>query len=836
MILSIIFAHVWGVLQLVLLGSFARTIRIRTILIGMAAGLYGCAIATVILQVAWTRPMAWLTQTSLSEIVGMASYTVDPFIEEIMKVLPLVLLLKIPTIRRQWSYTDCILIGAALGSGFGLAEALFRFGTIPSRVSAEPFGWMIHKLLSTVMVFGPSTILMSWLPDYVAVGDLFSSQAPAPGLNRHLVWSAIAGLAVGLYFLKGDRVGRRAGIALLMYVSVDHASHNFDVSGASGILGILAPFFRVLRYALPVVPLIALVVAWRLDRQRQRGGENPVPLLAVEQGSSPLWHGTLSAALSQFPWSLIWVDKFVRLRRAYDTLPKADTDNSLRRFVHSMRDGIDRLAHQPIQIPPLSYDRTRRALTAILKQPPVLVWLALMIPPVLWFVIGGSPSLAWLQQLLITNPAWLMMLVLSFVGMSWMAVHLLIGLGRWPQAMQEPVADVCAMVSLRLLSGVGALSMGMYSMFLSVTGGSPQDPLLTNFHVLDALSRSSVASALAMALGGLGMAPPPFGPGVAGSPGAGGGSNGNGAHGAGEGGGSGTGTDNSGSPALAGTVVAAPALGESGLVRALARAAAAAVEVVEAVAAAVGVAGTGAAAAGFGLGAFGPAAAGALADHAQEVDQQKEPNTGLPPGESLPGGTTDSGGATPDEPPGEEPGGDKPPTGIIPVWPGMGSGKPGDIQTPKETPRPTETGNDGDGGGGGKDAGSGDEYNQHNVQELIESSEKAGGHFKQKHIGVSEIDLHSRLALEPDRSEVSTFKDIAEAESALNKAIQANLEEMQAWAADGANGTLAIEAPFSGGSVLQRGAPGPVVGTGVRFILLGDGSGGFVLLTGHPTL
>lgn len=186
MILSIIFGHVWGVLQLVALGSFARIIRLQTILVAISAGLYGCALVAVLFQIAWTRPVAWLTSTSLSEVVSIASYTLDPCIEELVKILPLAFLLRIQNVRKQWSLTDCVLVGAALGSGFGLAEDLFRYSTSPGgMVLSMPFGWVVQKGLSPVTIFGPWTILTSWLPESVSVGDLLSFQTTPRRTNLH---------------------------------------------------------------------------------------------------------------------------------------------------------------------------------------------------------------------------------------------------------------------------------------------------------------------------------------------------------------------------------------------------------------------------------------------------------------------------------------------------------------------------------------------------------------------------------------------------------------------------------------------------------------------------
>jgi hypothetical protein len=98
MIIAIVFAQLWGVVQLIVLGSPARTIRARTAFTAMAAGLYACAPLAVLLQLAWTRPAAWLTGASIHNLVGTAAYTFDPFIEEIVKVLPVAILLTIPVI------------------------------------------------------------------------------------------------------------------------------------------------------------------------------------------------------------------------------------------------------------------------------------------------------------------------------------------------------------------------------------------------------------------------------------------------------------------------------------------------------------------------------------------------------------------------------------------------------------------------------------------------------------------------------------------------------------------------------------------------------------------
>jgi len=77
-------------------------------------------------------------------------------IEELVKVMPLVaLIVIIPAVRRQWSVADCILIGAATGSGFGLAEDLFRYSGAVNRSMPVNGGWQLAVNLSLPIVPSP---------------------------------------------------------------------------------------------------------------------------------------------------------------------------------------------------------------------------------------------------------------------------------------------------------------------------------------------------------------------------------------------------------------------------------------------------------------------------------------------------------------------------------------------------------------------------------------------------------------------------------------------------------------------------------------------------------
>src|ERR1700704_3933301 len=155
MVIAIVFAHGWGVIQLIILGSLSRTVRVRTVLAALAVGLYAIGPLTVLLQLAWIHLAAALLGTPVAQMQGIASYTVDPFLEEALKLLPLaMLLLLIPTVRRQWSVVDCVLIAAGTGSGYGLAENLYRYAGSPDSAHAIAGGWAIVIGKYTLLVPG----------------------------------------------------------------------------------------------------------------------------------------------------------------------------------------------------------------------------------------------------------------------------------------------------------------------------------------------------------------------------------------------------------------------------------------------------------------------------------------------------------------------------------------------------------------------------------------------------------------------------------------------------------------------------------------------------------
>jgi RHS repeat-associated protein len=118
---------------------------------------------------------------------------------------------------------------------------------------------------------------------------------------------------------------------------------------------------------------------------------------------------------------------------------------------------------------------------------------------------------------------------------------------------------------------------------------------------------------------------------------------------------------------------------------------------------------------------------------------------------------------------------------------------------------------------------------------LVTASEAVGGHTISSHVGRTSAQLAERLATDRIRA-ASTFSTLEEAEAGVASVLRANASQLSQWIANGAAGRLKLVAPFVGGQVLARGAAEPVVGSSVKVILEGTGTGYYFLVTGYPII
>jgi RsiW-degrading membrane proteinase PrsW (M82 family) len=504
MVISLVVAHLWGVLQLIVLASFARTVRVRTVYAAMAAGLYLCAPVTAALQVALTKIIASSMGMSIPEVVRIAGYTLDPFIEELAKVLPLSLLLMVPLFRRQWSFSDCVLIGAATGAGFGLAEDLYRFGGSADHAQSIAGGWALVFSGDYLLVPSIGHIMTSWLPHGVG------GSHDAARLNEHLIWSAIAGLAVGLTVLVRTTAARLTALGLFVCISLDHAARNLSDIGYSWLAYLSWPLLA-LAHVRALMPLAAFGAAWWLDRRRQGTRVAFGPLLEAEQSGSSRLRGTLEAALSRLPWSLIAVDRFVRMRRAARTEHFAARTVPLNQMLVNERDRVDRELAKWRTLMPAVWPPgwSARALHAALRRPSVVLWLVIMTPSVLYFVVGGWPQTAGLQAFMLHPLVAKVLFPISVLAQVWISWRTIAGLRARSWTLGGSIGDDAALVGLRAACGVGAVSLGVFSLLRMLGGLAPGASLLASLHAQSAANRLTPGAGSMLSDGAGAFAPPP---------------------------------------------------------------------------------------------------------------------------------------------------------------------------------------------------------------------------------------------------------------------------------------------------------------------------------------
>jgi hypothetical protein len=500
----------WGVVQLTVLGSLSRSIRLSTGLLGVATGLYGCGLLAVVLELGSTSLYAAISGRSKSDAIEVASYTVDPVIEEVVKVLPLVLgWLLARRFARGLGLVDHLIIGAACGSGFGLLESVMRYGTVRMlTMSAGDSGYIVAASLGgSVTVPGIGESLGSWLPAPTVNAGLLGD--PTPGVG-HLVWTALA--AVGIGWLCTHRGPTRLlGLVPLAYVCYDHCRYNWQV--ASGDDG--SSLLDWLHDHLGLVVFLALVAATVGDRVRlaRARAAHPELLLAGESTVGILSPPLFALGGAAVPWTAAIANRFARTRRSvlYATTVAAGDPSPLAGEVVRIRDQIasvrDRAAWGRATARLHPWTSLRAGLHGR-RLALLLVWLALCAASVVYYVIGGFPSTRGIQQALGGVVGTVLFTALAVVVVAWLVWRLVRAVPALRRTLRGGGGEVAVRAVLRLWTAAGAAVAGAILVVHALGGMSGDTPLHSNFHVLEALSRLLLIAGLALVLAGFFMFPP----------------------------------------------------------------------------------------------------------------------------------------------------------------------------------------------------------------------------------------------------------------------------------------------------------------------------------------
>jgi RsiW-degrading membrane proteinase PrsW (M82 family) len=469
-------ATVYGVIQLLVLAWPTRTVRLPTALLAVAVGVYACGALTVVLELASAHTLSSLLDIPVADAVKRASYTVDPVIEELVKVAPLLLVGINVRSRLQHGLTDYVVLGAALGAGFGLLEAVARFGMDADQaVPIAGGGWILPNL-TPPYIPGIKQVLSTAFPAPVGSLDIADLTKLATGLSSgtsiHLTWTALAGLGVGL-LLRSRSWMRLLGLLPLGLACGLHALHNFVAVNPESAA---EPFTSGLETVLWLVPLISLAIAMALDLKTLHRAKSAVPTPSVRRFS-----------LIAFPWTAWIVLRFILVRRSLWFLAARSTPAAaepMQRVVGEilteMHAAGNRQAWRGLGVLSAIGGWKRRVLLAI-------IWLALMIPALLLAVVGSFPSRAGLQESLSTGTGAKIMLGFAAAALVWILWRLIAAVLEVRRTAASPVGETIAAARLRVLVALGALSIGTALLYLPLTGTQLDDRLPLNAHLLDAL-------------------------------------------------------------------------------------------------------------------------------------------------------------------------------------------------------------------------------------------------------------------------------------------------------------------------------------------------------------
>ena len=494
-------AAVWGVLQLFALSSLTRSVRLSTVLGAFAVGVYGCGVVAALVELAYTRLYAGSSGESLLEVMNLTSYTVAPWVEELLKVTPLLLVGLHAKARRQCGLTDFVVLGAALGAGFGLLEAMLRFSLDARRAIARPDGgWVVPDSLSPPYVPGWSQVLTGWLPAPFASLDMVQAGPTVAATFSHLVWTAVAGLGVGL-LLRTRRGWRLLSLLPFAVAVACHTVNNYAAqhpaaaSAGRWVQGLDAKAWAA--------PLVCIVLSMTYDMRQLRRAKRTVPgvLLATEGIDGDSVAALIRYAAWRPPFSTLVALRFTRLRRsllyAAAVVPPDDTE-PLRRMVAPIAARIDASDHADawrtvdIRAQLKAVRNTRRRWL-------ILIPCLLALPALIFLGVGSFKPTAGLQDFFTTGSGpsilrWFATAALTWI--LWQLTHLL----RSRRAIAaQPLGEFLILHRFRLATALGAATTGMLLLHRSADVGPGGDAIRT-FHLLEALDRFQVYLGFALLL------------------------------------------------------------------------------------------------------------------------------------------------------------------------------------------------------------------------------------------------------------------------------------------------------------------------------------------------
>lgn len=490
-------AAIWGVLQLFLLSSLTRSVRLSTVLGAFALGVYGCGVLAALVELAYTRTMADHSGRVLAEVVKTTSYTVAPWVEELVKVAPLLLIGLHVKVRRQCGVADFTVLGAALGAGFGLLESVLRYSLDVKRAIPRDGGWVIPDSLSPPFVPGPGKVFTGWIP--APAGPIDLGHVGATTTFSHLVWSATAGFGVGLLW-RSRSWWRLLSVLPVALAITHHTLNNYAVTNAGGPT---AHWLETLDGKAWALPPACLALALQLDLRQLHRAKHTVPgvLLTAEYADGDSAAALVRYAAWRLPWSTLLALRFVRLRRslyfAAAIAPPEETE-PLRAAVAQIGALINASDHRGAwqtidvrsRLKPVRNARRRWL---------ILIPCLLALPSLIFLGVGSFKATADLQDSFTTGSGPLVLRWFAIAALVWIAWQLVYLLRTWRPITTQPLGEFVVLHRFRVAVALGAATTGALLLYRSGDVG-PGGDAIQAFHLLDALNRFLIYLGFALLL------------------------------------------------------------------------------------------------------------------------------------------------------------------------------------------------------------------------------------------------------------------------------------------------------------------------------------------------
>ena len=413
--------------------------------------------------------------------------------------------------RSRPGITDLLVLGGALGAGFTFLEATLQLGWRASRAVPVDGGYTIGiSILSGVHVPGIGAVLRGWLPALFADADLLGGRA-AHAVDLHLAWTALAAFGLGLLV----RVrGRRRWLGVLPWSTPASTTRRttptcgpaVDPAWSSGSWPVCTRPSGCGRCSPWSPPW-----CWTGEVSRRQHGGIPPCWWPGRAGVRGAW-ALLRVARLDPPWSALVAWRFVLLRRSVlyapvrptgRTATSRDTGVELARTLDRARDGAAWRAARRRLRPRLALGRP------VVRHWRLWVWLVLLAPVLLYYVVGAVPVFSAVQGWLARPGATAVVVAIVAAGAVWTAWRTVALLRLLRVRRREPWTEPLVRTGARLLVALGSMAMAAGVVALWVGGvrdGAAH--LVPASHVLEALGNTIMLAALVLLLLSVIMFPP----------------------------------------------------------------------------------------------------------------------------------------------------------------------------------------------------------------------------------------------------------------------------------------------------------------------------------------